>query len=84
MWRTGKVVRGIPAIHHPPMAVHQYNRNGIVPAQLLYAVQHSKDTEEGEYSTLHTSRWPSCALDTYHTYMHTPNTTEITYLSQMC
>jgi len=43
MWRTGGVVRGIPAIHHPPMAVHQYNRNGIVPAQLLDAVQHSKD-----------------------------------------
>lgn len=46
MWSTGKVVRGIPAIHHPPMAVHQYNRNGIVPAQLLDAVQHSKDAEE--------------------------------------
>jgi len=46
MWRTGGVVRGIPAIHHPPMTVHQYNRNGIVPAQLLNAVQHSKDAEE--------------------------------------
>jgi len=45
-------VRGIPAIHHPPMAVHQYNRNGIVPAQLLNAVQHSKDAEEEE-NTVH-------------------------------
>lgn len=52
MWRTGKVVRGIPAIHHPPTAVHPYNRNGIVPAQLLDAVQHSKDAEEEE-NTVH-------------------------------